>query len=108
MSNEEFQKIVLEKLENLEDGQKRLETRQGTLEEGQRRLEAGQDKITEDLRAVIEQTADLTEYRQEMKGEIRDIKVTILRVEKATADNWSDIVNLKSIRYRLHNASNRK
>jgi hypothetical protein len=56
----------------------------------------------------VEQTADLTEFRQEMKEEIQGMKVTILRIEKATADNWSDMVSLKSIGFRLHTANNWK
>ena len=58
MSNEEFQKIVLEELKNLREGQRQLEI-------GQRQLEIGQEEIKKDLKAVIEQTVDLTEFRQE-------------------------------------------
>ena len=86
MTNEEFQKIVLEELRSLKEGQKQLETGQKQLEvgqkqleagqrqleagqrqleTGQKQLEAGQKEIRKDLKAVIEQTADLTEFRQE-------------------------------------------
>lgn len=100
MTNEEFQRIVLEELKNLngkvdgleqgqgnleqgqmkleerqknlEQGQMRLEERQRNLEQGQmkleerqRNLEQGQEKIEKGLKAVIEQTADLTEFRDE-------------------------------------------
>jgi len=44
MTNEEFQKLVLEKLTTLEDGQNRIEKK---------------------LDAVYNQTADLTEFRTE-------------------------------------------
>lgn len=77
MTNEEFQRLVLEKLGNLEEGQKRLE---------------------EKLEAVIEQTVDLTEFRYEVKSELADIKNNISRIEIAIADNWSDIARLKSVR----------
>ena len=86
MTNEEFQKIVLEEIKalrvevrelkegqiRLEQGQSKLEQRQSKLEhgqlkleQGQLKLEQGQEEIKKELRAVIEQTADLTEFRQE-------------------------------------------
>lgn len=77
MTNEEFQRLVLEKRGNLEEGQKRLE---------------------EKLEAVIEQTVDLIEFRYKVKSELADIKNNISRIEIATADNWSDIARLKSVR----------
>lgn len=77
MTNEEFQKIVLEKLSNLEEGQK---------------------EINRKLDAVIEQTVDLTEFRYEVKEELSEIKTNLSRIEIVTADNWGDIARLKSIR----------
>lgn len=44
MTNEEFQKIVLEELRSLK--------------EGQRNLEEGQRKIKKELKTITEQTAD--------------------------------------------------
>jgi len=126
MTNEEFQRLVLEKLDNLEMGQKSLEARQGNLEVGQKSLEArqgnlemgqkslearqgnleagqknlelGQKEILIKLDAVIEQTADLTRFKHEVKAELADIKNNISRIEIATADNWGDIARLKSVR----------
>ena len=119
MTNEEFQRIVIEKLENLEVGQKNLETRQKNLEEGQKNLETrqvsleagqknletrqksleeGQEEIISKLNCVINQTADLTEFREEVKEEFKNIKSTISRIEINTADNWSDIAKLKAAR----------
>ena len=133
MTNEEFQRLVLEKLDkletrmdnletgqsklevgqnkletrmdNLETGQNKLETRmdnletgQTKLEIGQKNLELGQKEIMEKLDAVIEQTADLTEFRHEVRDELADIKSNISRIEIATADNWSDIAKLKAVR----------
>ncbi|MCC5909353.1 MAG: plasmid stabilization protein [Clostridiaceae bacterium] len=77
MTNEEFQKLVLEKLQS---------------------LELGQEEIKEKLKFAGEQTAELTEFRQEVKEELTSIKSTISRIEIATADNWSDIAKLKSVR----------
>jgi len=93
MTNEEFQKIVLEELRGLKEGQEqlvgrmeqletgqeqlvgrmeRLETgqeqlvgRMEQLEIGQKQLEVGQGEIRKDIKSIIEQTADLTEFRQE-------------------------------------------
>jgi len=66
MTNEEFQKLVLEKLGgiegridtlegrlgNLEEGQIKLEGRLNNLEEGQRKLEKGQEDIKRELRYI--------------------------------------------------------
>lgn len=72
MTNEEFQKIVLdeiralrEEIAELKEGQLGLEQGQSKLEQGQWKLEQGQEEIKRELRAVIEQTADLTEFREE-------------------------------------------
>ncbi len=93
MTNEEFQKIVLEELRGLKEGQEqlvgrmeqleigqeqlvgrmeRVETgqeqlvgRMEQLEIGQKQLEVGQGEIRKDIESIIEQTADLTEFRQE-------------------------------------------
>jgi len=72
MSNEEFQRVVLEELSGLREGQKELETGFKQLKSGQkeleiriRQLEIGQEEIKRDLKGVIEQTADLTEFRNE-------------------------------------------
>jgi DNA repair exonuclease SbcCD ATPase subunit len=126
MTTDEFQRLVLEKLESLEKGQKNLEERQKNLEVGQkgleerqknlelgqkcleegqkslglgqRGLEDGQKQILIKLEAVIEQTADLTEFKHEVKQELADIKSNISRIEINTAENWRDIARLKSAR----------
>ena len=97
MTNEEFQKIVLKELRTLNEKVDKLEQRQTKLEQGQIKLEQGQEVIKRDLRAVIDQTADLTEFRQEMKNQVSDMKSTITKVEIATADNWSDIAKIKAL-----------
>ena len=84
MTNEEFQKLVLEKLDNLEQGQKNLESE----------VKGNSKKLD----GVVEQTADLMEFRTEVKSELENIKTTISRIEIATADNWGDIARLKAIK----------
>jgi len=66
MTNEEFQKIVLEELKSLKEGQRSLEKGQISLEEGQR-------EIKKELKAITEQTADLTEFRQETNTKLDTI-----------------------------------
>ena len=58
MTNEEFQRIVIESLKELREGQKALESRQSALEEGQK-------DIYRLAKATQEQTAELTEFRTE-------------------------------------------
>ena len=119
MTTEQFQILVLEKLGALEEGQKKLEEGVMKLEEGQKNLEEGVtkletrlikveeglstlvdrvDSLEKTVNAIHEQTADLTEFKIETKTEFLDIKSTISRIEIATADNWSDIARLKSVR----------
>ena len=77
MTTEEFQKLVLEKFENLEMGQKALESSVKNLEIGQKglevsvkNLEIGQTEIKNDIKSIVEQTADLTEFREEVKEKL--------------------------------------
>jgi len=56
MTNEEFQKLVLAQLNSIVEGQ---------------------NEIKADLKAVYEQTANLTEFRTETKQDFTDIKDTL-------------------------------
>ncbi len=73
MTNEEFQKIVLEELRSLKEGQRNLEEGQRNLKEGQRNLEEGQREIKKELKGITEQTADLTEFREETNAKLDTI-----------------------------------
>ena len=73
MTNEEFQKIVLEELKSLKEGQKNLEEGQKSLGKGQRNLEEGQREIKKELKAITAQTADLTEFREEINAKLDTI-----------------------------------
>lgn len=71
-SNEEFQKIVLEELKGLREGQNELNTKVGSLdtkvgilESSVASLEKGQQEIKRQLDAITEQTTDLSEFRTE-------------------------------------------
>ena len=70
MTNEEFQRMVLEKFENLETSIKGLDTNVKGIEIGQKSLEMGQEEIKKDIGAIVEQTADLTEFREEVKDKL--------------------------------------
>ena len=131
MTNEEFQRIVLQKLDNLEEGQRRLEERQQRLEEGQQRLEERQQRLEErqqrleerqqrleerqealeggqrrleervsnlerTVNAIYEQTAILTEFREEVNQKFDGMLAQINTLEIVTSKNWNDIARLKA------------
>jgi len=118
-SNEEFQKTVLEEFkklnerignleqgqESLKHGQTKLERRQENLEQGQAKvlqrqenLEKGQDAIKKDLKDVIAQTADLTEFRAEMNTKLDKVINDVSTIEIVTSKNWNDLARLKSVK----------
>lgn len=66
---------------------KKIETRLSNLEEGQSRIEKKLD-------GVVEQTADLTEFRTTVMSKLDDLK----EVEEVTKVNCYDIAKLKSIK----------
>ena len=84
MTTEEFQELVLQKFENLETSvkgleisvkgletsSKNLEISVKDLELGQKKLEDGQREIRKDIKSIVEQTADLTEFREEVKDKL--------------------------------------
>ncbi|MCF6466218.1 plasmid stabilization protein [Clostridium sp. Cult2] len=98
MTNEEFQKIVLGELRKLNEKVGNLEQGQMKLEQGQVKLEQGQEEIRKDLKAVIEQTADLTEFREEINTKVDKIIEELNTIEIVTSKNWNDIAKLKSIK----------
>ena len=52
MTNEEFQRIVLQELRGLKEGQSKLEEGQSKLEARQSKLEEGQRSMAEDIREI--------------------------------------------------------
>ena len=58
MTNEEFQKMVLEELKGLKEGQNELNSKVD-------RLEIGQQELIKQVNAITEQTADLSEFKTE-------------------------------------------
>jgi len=99
-------------LNQLLDGQKKLEDGQQKLEDGQKKLEEGQQKLenqvaenTQILKA-LEHAAQVNKAEidklsfevAEIKGEVIAIRKDLSAVEVITAKNWSDINHLKAIR----------
>ncbi len=64
----------------------KLEQGQSNLEEGgQLKLEQGQEEIKRELRAVVEQTADLTEFREEINAKVDKIIEELNTIEIVTS-----------------------
>ena len=104
MTNEEFQKIVLEELRSLKEGQRALETRLANVEEGQKGLESrfinleeGQREIKKELKGITEQTADLTEFRHEVNSKLDIIIEENDALKDITGKHEVDIRRLKKL-----------
>lgn len=91
MTNEEFQKIVLKKLENLENNQ--AEMKKDISE-----IKVEQAEMKKDIKGIIEQTADLTEFRHEMNENFDKLSTELNTMEIVTSKNWNDIAKLKAAR----------
>ncbi len=63
-----------------------------------KRLETKVDGIEKKLDGVVEQTADLVEFRSEMIKKVDGIRDDLSTVELVTAKNYKDIVNLKAVK----------
>lgn len=84
MTNEEFQKAVLEKLSSLEQGQ---------------------NSIIKKLDTVHDQTVSLTDFRietnikfEKVLNELQGIRKDLSIVEVVTANNYADIAKLKAVK----------
>ena len=62
------------------------------------KLLEGQIRIEKKLDNVVEQTADLTEFRNTALNRLDDITDNLNKVESITASNWKDITKLKSVK----------
>ena len=91
MTNEEFQKIVIEKLGNLEKEQQ--EIKKDITE-----IKAEQQEMKKDIKSIIEQTASLSEFRYEINGKVDKLSEEFNTIEIVTSKNWSDIAKLKAAR----------
>lgn len=116
MTNEEFQRVVLEQFE-------KLNNRVGNLEETVNTVNSKVGNLEGTVNTVKEQTAELTEFREETRtnfarienyiheldtknsdrhlnftGELKELRNSINRIEINAAENWRDIARLKSVR----------
>jgi len=61
-------------------------------------LKSNQTRIEKKLDNVVEQTSDLTEFRNTALSRFDDITDALNNVELITASNWKDITKLKSVK----------
>nr|WP_253198402.1 plasmid stabilization protein [Clostridium gasigenes] len=65
-----------------------------SLDEGQKEIKLDLKEINKKLEGVVEQTADLTEFRTTVLSKLEDLKV----VEEVTKVNCYDIAKLKAVK----------
>lgn len=63
-----------------------------------KRLESKVDGIENKLDGVVEQTADLVEFRSEILNKVDGIRDDLSTVELVTANNYKDIAKLKAVK----------
>ena len=68
-------------------------------------LKESQERLENKIDGVVEQTADLLEFRtkitdtvQQIKIDVEAIKKDVTYVEVITASNWADIAKLKAVK----------
>ena len=68
-------------------------------------LKESQERLENKIDGVVEQTADLLEFRtkitdtvQQIKIDVEAIKKDVTNVEVITASNWADIAKLKAVK----------
>ena len=61
-------------------------------------LKEGQKIIEKKLGGVVEQTADLVEFRNEILNKVDGIREDLSTVELVTANNYKDIAKLKAVK----------
>lgn len=82
---------ILEILKQIQKEQIKTNERLEKLEEGQKRIEKKLD-------GVHDQTADLTEFRTETKQGIESIQKDVSKLTNVTKDNCFEIANLKAVK----------
>lgn len=77
---------------------KSIDTKLSTIEREQNELKDNMKLINKKLDGVVEQTADLVEFRGELLNKVDGIKDDLSTVELVTANNYKDIAKLKSVK----------
>lgn len=112
MSNEEFQDIVLGELRALRRGQEEIKADQEAMKKDQEAMKKDQQAMKKDqqamkkeqqemktdLKSVIEQTANLTEFKEEVNHKLDTMLDGINTLEMIVSKNWQDITKLKAAR----------
>lgn len=86
-----MEKEILEVLKLIQEGQEKIVKRLDNLEEGQKEIEKKLD-------GIIEQTADLTEFRTETKNGIEAVQKDINKLTNVTKVNCFEIADLKAVK----------
>lgn len=86
-----MEKEILEVLKLIQEGQEKIVKRLDNLEEGQKEIEKKLD-------GIIEQTADLTEFRTETKNGIEAVQRDINKLTNVTKVNCFEIADLKAVK----------
>lgn len=82
-----MEKEILELLKKMDD-------KLSNIEDGQKELKAELEGINRKLDGVVEQTADLTEFKSTVISKLEELK----EVEEVTKVNCYDIAKLKAIK----------
>lgn len=68
-------------------------------------LKESQERLENKIDGVVEQTADLLEFRTKITDTVKQIKIDVeaikkdvTNVEVITASNWADIAKLKAVK----------
>ncbi|MCJ8343427.1 MAG: hypothetical protein MJH09_11380 [Cetobacterium sp.] len=86
-----MEKEILELLKN-------INTKLSDIERGQSELKDEINIINKKLDGVVEQTADLVEFRCNILNKVDGIRDDLSTVELVTANNYKDIAKLKSVK----------
>ncbi|MGY5241224.1 plasmid stabilization protein [Clostridium tertium] len=86
-----MEKEILELLKN-------MDTRLSSIERGQKEIKDEISIINKKIDGVVEQTADLVEFRSEIISKVDGIRDDLSTVELITANNYKDIAKLKAVK----------
>ena len=86
-----MEKEILELLKN-------MDTRLSDIEKGQNDIKDEINLINKKLDGVVEQTADLVEFRSEILNKVDGIREDLSTVELVTANNYKYIAKLKAVK----------
>ena len=93
-----MEKEILELLKNMDTRLSAIERGQKEIRDEVKELKLGQEIIEKKLDWVVEQTADLVEFRSEILNKVDGIREDLSTVELVTANNYKDIAKLKAVK----------